>query len=76
MTVDVPTAVLVSGALGALGAAATWVARTTVFERLASLEDKQEKNARRFGEGDHDLDKRLTVVEAELTWKTTKLPPQ
>lgn len=68
MTFDVPTAVLVGGVLSALGAGVAWVARTTVFDRLTSLEDAYKGSATRFGEGHHGLDKRLTVVEAKLSW--------
>ena len=70
MTVDVPTAVLVGGAISAVAAMGAWAARTTIFDRLSKLEEKHDQSAGRFGEGDHVLDKRVTVLEERNKWTT------
>jgi hypothetical protein len=63
MTIDVPTAVVVGGAISALAGVGAWVANTTVFRRLDALEEKHAANAREFREANHALDKRLLLLE-------------
>jgi hypothetical protein len=65
MTIDVPTAVVVGGALSALAGVGAWVANTTVFRRLDALEKNHAGNAKEFREANHELDKRLALLEAK-----------
>lgn len=50
MTIDVPTATIVGGAVAALAAGIGWVARTTVFGRFDALEKSRDKLGVRVGD--------------------------
>ncbi len=57
-------ALALAGAVVAVfGGVVSWVARTTVMNRLDSLETSREGMGRRFGDGQHELDKRVAILE-------------
>lgn len=56
MTLDVVAAVsVVAGVVGIAGGIVAWVARTTVLNRIDSLEDSRDGMGKRFGDGQHEL---------------------
>lgn len=72
MTVDVPTALLVSGgfaALGLIGTAVGWVHSKVVETRIHALEDAREKMGKRFGDDIGELRERMKGWEAVEDYK-------
>jgi len=57
-------ALSIAGIAGvSVGGVVGWVLHKTVFNRLDSLEESRGAMGNRFGEGQHDLDKRLAILE-------------
>jgi hypothetical protein len=57
MTIELPTAALLSVAGGGLVAITGWVVRALVLDRIKALEDRVEGQGKRFGEDVKEIQK-------------------